>query len=124
MSNFKLSEFDSKDGANMPKRVEKEIKFLIEQLEVIRAYFKAPITINSGYRSPKHNAKVKGSKDSQHLLGRAADIVVKDVEPRMVEHIIRKLISEGKIAQGGVGLYKNFVHYDTRGIPARWIGNY
>ena len=31
-------------------------------------------------------------------------------------------IKEGKIKKGGVGLYRSFVHYDTRGWNARWKG--
>jgi len=37
-----------------------------------------PIIINSGYRNPRVNALVGGIKNSQHLLGQAADIRPKD----------------------------------------------
>ena len=37
-----------------------------------------PIIINSGYRNPRVNALVGGVKNSQHLLGQAADIRPKD----------------------------------------------
>jgi len=33
-----------------------------------------PILINSGYRTPRVNALVGGVKNSQHLMGQAADI--------------------------------------------------
>ena len=33
-----------------------------------------PIIVNSGYRNPRVNALVGGVKNSQHLLGQAADI--------------------------------------------------
>lgn len=33
-----------------------------------------PLTINSGYRSPAVNEAVKGSRTSDHMLGRAADV--------------------------------------------------
>lgn len=33
-----------------------------------------PLTVNSGYRSPALNKAVKGARNSQHLLGQAADI--------------------------------------------------
>ena len=49
---------------------------LLSLLEKIRAHFDRPITINSGCRCEAHNRAVGGSKNSQHLIGRAADIVV------------------------------------------------
>ena len=52
----------------------------------------------------------------------AADIKVKGYEPREVHRIIERLIAEGKMAEGGLGLYETFVHYDVRGRRARWYG--
>ena len=37
-----------------------------------------PIIINSGYRNPRVNTLVGGVRNSQHLLGQAADIRPKD----------------------------------------------
>ena len=37
-----------------------------------------PIIVNSGYRNPRVNALVGGVKNSQHILGQAADIRPKD----------------------------------------------
>jgi hypothetical protein len=44
----------------------------INILQPVRDHF-GVITINSGYRSPALNAKVGGSKTSQHCNGQAAD---------------------------------------------------
>ena len=44
----------------------------INILQPVREQF-GVITINSGYRSPALNAKVGGSKTSQHCNGQAAD---------------------------------------------------
>lgn len=118
--NFKKSEFDSKDGAKMPNDVLENVKKLANNLQVLRDYFGASIKINSGYRSPSHNAKVGGTKNSQHLLGKAADIVVSGKTPKEVANAIIKLQNEGKMAKGGVGLYNTFVHYDHRNTNARW----
>ena len=43
-------------------------------LQPLRDKVSKPITINSGYRSPAVNARVKGADKSAHLYGRAADI--------------------------------------------------
>jgi uncharacterized protein YcbK (DUF882 family) len=118
--NFSYSEFDSKDGAEMPAAVKQNIKKLAQNLEVIRSYFNLPIKINSGYRSPAQNAKVKGKNLSKHLIGQAADIVIKGKTPSEVQAVIEVLIRAGKISEGGIGKYANFTHYDIRGTKARW----
>jgi uncharacterized protein YcbK (DUF882 family) len=118
--NFYLSEFQSKDGAAMPKHVLKNVLELSKNLQTIRDYIGVPIHINSAYRSPDHNKRVGGVKNSKHLQGIAADITAKDYTPRKLSRVIRKLIKEGKIKQGGIGLYNGFVHYDIRNYRARW----
>jgi hypothetical protein len=45
-----------------------------------------PIIINSGFRNPRVNALVGGVKNSQHLLGQAADIRPKD--PRQFQRLV------------------------------------
>ena len=42
--------------------------------EPIRKWYGKPIAINSFYRSVKHNATIKGAKNSQHCPGEAIDI--------------------------------------------------
>ncbi len=43
-------------------------------LDPLREKLGHPITISSGYRSPALNAAIGGAKNSQHLIGEAADI--------------------------------------------------
>ena len=118
--NFSREEFRSKDGAYFPKHVQDNLQILAEQLEVLREHFQKPIQINSGYRSPEHNAKIGGEKNSQHLLGKAADIVIDGISPEEVADAIEFLIDADMMKQGGLGRYKDFTHYDIRGKKARW----
>jgi uncharacterized protein YcbK (DUF882 family) len=118
--NFSLAEFNSKCGRPMPNNVLKNITELAKNLQVIRDEVNLPISITSGYRSPQHNARVKGARNSQHLLGTAVDLKVKGMSPSSVALVIEKLIQDGKIKQGGIGIYNTWVHYDIRGTKARW----
>ena len=118
--NFNLNEFNSKCGRPMPENIKKNIIEMIQNLQVIRDEVKVPISITSGYRSPEHNAKVKGAKDSQHVKGTAVDFKVQGLKPKEVAVIVERLIKEGKIKQGGIGIYPSWVHYDIRGVKARW----
>jgi hypothetical protein len=51
------------------------LKLLAEHIfEPIRANFRCPILISSGYRSKELNAVIGGSNTSQHALGQAIDL--------------------------------------------------
>ena len=85
-------------------------------LEKIRAHFGKPVRITSGYRSPAYNAKVGGVKNSYHVKGMAADIVIDGVKSKEVAQYAET------IGCGGIGWYeaRNFTHIDTRSGCVRW----
>ena len=112
--NFKESELACKGTGQLP--AQGMDPKLIELLEHIRAHFGKPIVINSGYRSPAHNAKVGGAKNSYHVKGMAADIVVRGVPARVVHAYLNET------HYGGVGKYSRFTHVDVRDGKARWNG--
>lgn len=120
--NFDSKEFECRDGSETPCDVLVNLKELAINLQVLRDFFGVAITVNSGYRSPSYNANLKppGAKNSKHIIGQAADIKVPGKKPVQVKAAIEKLIGEGKMKQGGIGLYPTFVHYDIRGNNARW----
>jgi uncharacterized protein YcbK (DUF882 family) len=118
--NFSLSEFDCKDGSELPTALLPNVLDLADNLQVLRDYLGVPISINSAYRSLDYNRKIGGATNSQHLLAKAADIVVESKTSEEVTNIIKYLISEGKMVQGGLKAYKTFTHYDIRGYKARW----
>lgn len=82
---------------------------LLNGLERLRALFKLPIHVTSGYRCPCHNAAVGGVSNSQHVLATAADIYIDGVPVRDLASSCRKIFD-------GVGVYEDdgFVHVDMR----------
>jgi uncharacterized protein YcbK (DUF882 family) len=119
--NFSLSEFECNCGCEMPDEVLVNIKELAIQLQYIREYLNEPIKLTNAYRCQKHNDSIKGSSNnSQHILGKAADIKIKTILPSIVYDLIEDFVKKGYIKQGGVGKYKTFTHYDIRGYKARW----
>ena len=119
-NNFTLEEFNSKCGRDIPNNVLPNILQLAKNLQVLRDSIGKSISITSGYRSPQHNKKIGGAKDSQHVKGMAADIKVAGMTPKEVALVIEGLIEQGKMKQGGIGIYPSWVHYDVRGTKARW----
>jgi len=119
-NNFSLSEFECNCGCKMPDDVFENIKELAINLQYIRDYINTPIKLTNAYRCKKHNKKVGGSNKSQHILGKAADIQVKEIAPSVMADLIEDLIEKGYIEQGGVGRYNTFTHYDIRKTKARW----
>jgi len=110
--NFKISEFRCKGSGKLPKNgMDNTLLLKLERLRYNLG--NKPITINSGYRTPAHNKRVGGASKSQHLYGKAADIVVKGVSPSRVYAAADKLFN-------GVGKYNTFTHVDTRGYKARF----
>lgn len=118
--NFSEEEFDCMDGSIMPINVYHNMVKVANQLQTLRNYIGKPIRVNSAYRSEDYNKVIGGVKNSQHIMGRAADIVVKGMTPIEVSKIIEELINKGDMLQGGLGIYSSFVHYDIRGTKARW----
>lgn len=109
---FRLGEFASKDGSD--KVLVDDA--LVDLLEQIREAAGGAVTINSAYRSPAHNAAVGGVSSSQHLYGRAADIVVEGASPLLVGQMAEHYLDR----RGGIGVYRTFTHVDTRAIRSRW----
>lgn len=73
---FKPEEFDSPDLPGSGK--EKMHLEFIKVLDIIRLKCGFPFKINSGYRTPEHNAAVGGVNGSEHTQGLAADIGITD----------------------------------------------
>lgn len=81
--NFSLAEMTrtSQPFPNVPTAAEiANLRLLcINVLEPIRAHYKRPVRVNSGFRGAKVNAAVGSKPTSQHRLGEAGDIEIECV---------------------------------------------
>lgn len=111
---FSRSEFACKDGCGFDT-VDVDTLALLEE---IRDHFMSPVVITSACRCPEHNRAEGGAKNSQHLMGRAADIKIKGVAPIEIAEFAETLMPHS----GGIGIYTGFCHVDTRTGKARWNG--
>lgn len=118
--NFHSKEFDCKDGTKVPEEFKNNLIKLAVNLQVLRDDFGSALVISSGYRTPKYNKRVGGATLSQHLTASASDLSQNKETPLELYKRIEKLIKQGKMHNGGLGLYNTFVHYDIRQNPTRW----
>lgn len=102
MKYFSIKELCSSDTArargidNTPTtKVELALTNLVDNvLDPLREWYGKPIIVNSGYRSPKLNTAVGGSKTSQHMKGEAADITAgsKEENKKLFDYIKSNLV--------------------------------
>lgn len=106
MEYFRFEEFACRCCGRIPPGVRGNIEALVDNvLDPARRVFGGPVSVNSGYRCPKHNAEVGGVSGSQHLKGEAADICCSDNErlARIIERngrydqLIRYMDGNGRV---------------------------
>ena len=89
---------------------------LAEEFEALRDLGGGlPLLVASGFRTPAWNRYVRGALHSQHIEGRALDLM--PVAPLTVMELYRLARARAKTsgsALRGLGLYKHWVHIDTR----------
>ena len=87
---------------------------LLTICEIVREIEGGPVRVASGHRCRVHNQRAGGASKSQHLYGRAADLIVRDPEHTA-------LILDQKFPDKyGIGVYDHWIHVDSRADRARW----
>ena len=82
---------------------------LVRVLKKVERRYGKPVTVTSGYRSPKRNASIRGANNSLHIYCSAADIQVAGVDKWALAKYLRSMPG-----RGGVGTYchTKSVHVD------------
>ena len=99
--NFSLSELIKSQTAercdiyNLPDKehIESLQKLCDNILQPIRDYFKKPVVISSGYRSPELSQKIGSSSRSQHCKGEAADLEIPGISNKELADFINENLS-------------------------------
>jgi zinc D-Ala-D-Ala carboxypeptidase len=118
--NFSLSELTKSETAlrhdmdNTPGAAEvANLKLLAEKvLQPIRDHYAKGVHINSGFRHPDVNAKVGGSRTSDHCKGQAADIEIPGVPNAELAEWIKDNLSFTQL----------ILEFYTSGVPdSGWV---
>lgn len=119
-TNFTLAEMIKSETAlrhdmdNTPGDAEiASLKLLAEKvLQPVRDHYGKGVKVNSGFRHPEVNAKVGGSKTSDHCKGMAADIEI----PGVPNHELAEWI------QANLEFTQLILEFYTRGVPdSGWV---
>lgn len=114
-NNFTRKEFACKCGCGFDT-VDTGLIFLCE---LVREFNESrPTIISSGCRCKGHNSAVGGSPTSQHLVGRAADLIVND--PKGVYEKLTYRFKKAPMFGFGCYATEGFIHVDSRELAARW----
>lgn len=118
--NFTLSEMTKSETAlrhgmdNTPGETEiANMKVLVEKvLQPVRDHYARGVKVNSGYRHPEVNAKVGGSRTSDHCKGMAADIEIPGVSNHELADWISKNLDYTQV----------ILEFYTPGVPdSGWV---
>ena len=120
---FQLSEFCNwqKYPANVPttQQVANMAYGCRQLLEPAREAIGCPIIINSGFRNADVNRRVGGVRNSQHLLGQAADIRPKD--PQQFQRLVAFLRHHALTDQLLTGSGWLHISWRPLGIPRHFV---
>ncbi len=119
-------ELGCRDGTPYPEEWRRSRALVLGRVfERIRLEVGGPIRVNSAYRTREYNARVGGSRYSQHVEGRALDLAVpRKLIPREFLGIILDVARSPSSLLRGLGVYPSFIHIDIRPSQrlVRWQG--
>jgi uncharacterized protein YcbK (DUF882 family) len=83
---------------------------LVRVLKIVESHYGRKALVTSGYRSPEHNRRARGAKNSLHMYCAAADVQVPGISKWELASFVRSMPG-----RGGVGTYchTESVHVDV-----------
>ncbi|MBQ5741114.1 MAG: DUF882 domain-containing protein [Bacteroidaceae bacterium] len=89
------------DNFPPPEEMANLRQLAVKILQPLRDAWQRPIIVTSGYRSPALNKALGGARNSQHLMGQAADICATDPADNKALFLTAvRLIQEGTLQVG------------------------
>ncbi|MGE0363075.1 MAG: D-Ala-D-Ala carboxypeptidase family metallohydrolase [Vicinamibacterales bacterium] len=105
------AELSCKDGTPYPHEWRQTRAVAVAKaFEALRAAVGLPLVVLSGYRTPRHNTRIGGARNSQHVQGRALDLL----PPKGWTVLQLAAVARTIPAIRGLGFYRTFLHIDVR----------
>lgn len=119
----KLGIYNGLDWSDSAWIVDNLERLCVCALEPLRRYLDEPIFISSGYRCPRLNEAVGGSRNSQHRIGEAADIYFSSFKEKWFEAVIY-LITSPHVPFDQLIIYPTFLHISVSSPNRREVLDY
>lgn len=121
LEEFTVSQTAARKGLNNTpsEDIVKVLTNTANQMEAVRKLLGAPITINSGYRSPEVNKAVGGARNSQHMTGEAVDFIAPGFGS--VSAIVERIKSSGLVFDQLIDEYGSWVHISFSEKPRKQV---
>jgi hypothetical protein len=90
----------------------------LKRVNAFRAIYNIPMIVNSGYRTPEHNAAIGGAKDSSHCTCQAIDF--RDNDNKLKEYIAANpdILEKCDLYQEAPESTPGWTHLQIRPIPS------
>lgn len=123
-----VSDYAARYGMNNEpdQRARESLRYTAIQLDRVRSLLGVPVLVSSGYRSPRVNEAVGGSKRSQHMLGQAVDFIAPSFgSPRAVALCIAEshIPFDQLILEYGRWVHISFTQHNPRGDVLTFTAN-
>lgn len=124
VEHFTLQEMMCRDGSLV---LSPEAIAHAKRINALREWYNKPMTVNSWYRSPSYNKAIGGAPKSKHMDCIATDIALpkeyasfsKERKEQFISNMREKWFQLCEIG-GGFGIYKTFMHFDSRAEQTTW----
>lgn len=76
-------------GQTCPLELEANLADLLHKINILRGIYGQPMIINSGYRTPDHNRRIGGARNSAHLYCQAVDF--RDLSGKLKDWLMQNI---------------------------------
>lgn len=111
------------DNRPSPDIVANAKNLILNVLEPLRNHFNKPVIVNCMYRCPELNKVIGGVKNSQHVSGKAADIVVRGINLKDAFEYIKKNLIFDQVIYEGSWIHVSFVTGHNRKQSLKLVNN-
>lgn len=121
MKHFTMKELHGRPEDGCPEEYRRNLELLGDNLLDPWRELVGRLSTHSGFRSAEHNAKVKGQKKSQHLVGQAWDGLPLDCTKEAAWDALMKLEFDQAIWEYGC-IHVSYHHGNNRKMLLRQTG--
>lgn len=102
-----------------PPELEVNLSDLLHRINILRGVYGQPMIVTSGYRTPDHNKRIGGAKNSAHLYCQAVDF--RDLSGKLKDWMLQNahVLEELGLWMEDPNYTRGWVHIQSRPAKSR-----